>query len=51
MAIVYFGDGTGHGPLLRRGAEWYRRLVSGAADAPNGWLVAVSSGFLLSSGQ
>ena len=45
------GDGTGHGPLLRRAAAWYRRVVSGEADVPNGWLVPVSSGFLLSSGR
>jgi hypothetical protein len=36
------GDGTGHGPLLRRAADWYRRIVSGEADAPKGWLVPVS---------
>jgi len=35
------GDGTGHGPLLRRAADWYRRTVSGATAAPNDWLVPV----------
>jgi branched-chain amino acid aminotransferase len=35
------GDGTGHGPLFRRAAAWYRGIVSGAIDAPTGWRVPV----------
>ncbi|MEI6667769.1 MAG: aminotransferase class IV [Acidobacteriota bacterium] len=35
------GDGTGHGPMLRRAADWYRQIVSGLREAPPGWLVPV----------
>ena len=37
------GDGSGHGPVLRRTAEWYRRAVTGAAPGvPAGWLATLS---------
>lgn len=44
------GDGTGHGPHLRRAANWYRRIVAGEANTPTGWLVPVNPTFPVSSG-
>ena len=37
------GDGSGHGPVLRRTAEWYRGAVTGTtAGVPAEWLATLS---------
>jgi branched-chain amino acid aminotransferase len=36
------GDGSGRAPIAEGAARWYRDVVTGAADVPEGWLVPVS---------